>query len=150
MEQLLASPGPHARESHATYPVPGVFKNIGPAGSTEAVRRFFDHQEYLTHPDKPLSGLVAHSDMGNLSIVGPAFNEGWNRPAPSAGFDLYVPSELPWFFPLDVQDDFSNNLGFLNAPVALLITLPPLDFLYRVVGLPVRAVVENHQPVYTP
>ncbi|RUO87736.1 hypothetical protein D7Y11_39055 [Corallococcus sp. AB018] len=204
LEQLLACPGPHARESHATYPVPGVFKNIGPAGSTEAVRQFFDHQEYLTHPDKPLpeevvrydlasridlvpdwervydlalvdgqvrrewswlilplrwgfpmarsplSGLVAHSDMGNLSIVGPAFNEGWNRPAPSAGFDLYVPSELPWFFPLDVQDDFSNNLGFLNAPVALLITLPPLDFLYRVVGLPVRAVVENHQPVYTP
>ena len=37
-----------------------------------------------------------------------------------------------------------------NAPVALLITLPPLDFIYRVLGLPVRAVVEKHEPVYTP
>ncbi|RYZ41889.1 MAG: hypothetical protein EOO71_10175 [Myxococcaceae bacterium] len=204
LEQLLASPGPHARESHATYPLPGVFKNVGPAGSTEAVRQEFDHQRYLGHPDKPLpenvvrydvasridlvpdwervydlaitdgqvrrewswlilplrwgyptaasplSGIVAHSDMGNLSIVGPAFNEGWNRPAPNAAFDAYAPSELPWFFPLDVQDDFSNNLGFLNAPVALIVTLPPFDFLYRVVGLPVRAVVEDHKPVYTP
>ncbi|QSQ22178.1 hypothetical protein JY651_44810 [Pyxidicoccus parkwayensis] len=204
LEQLLASPGPHARESHATYPLPGVFKNVGPAGSTEAVRQEFDHQKYLTHPEKPLpedvvrydlasridlvpdwervydlalvdgqvrrewswlilplrwgfptaasplSGLVEHSDMGNLSIVGPAFNEGWNRPAPNAGFDTYAPSELPWFFPLNVEDDFSNNLGFLNAPVALFVTLPPLDFIYRVVGLPVRAAVEDHKPVYTP
>ncbi|TQF11500.1 hypothetical protein FJV41_33905 [Myxococcus llanfairpwllgwyngyllgogerychwyrndrobwllllantysiliogogogochensis] len=204
LEQLLASPGPHARESHATYPLPGVFKDVGPAGSTEAVPKHFDHQEYLSDPKRPLpedvvrydmaeridlvpdwervydlaiddpsvrrewswlilplrwgypsaasplAGIVAHSDMGNLSITGPAFSEGWNRPAPNAGFVRYAPGELPWFFPLDVQDDFSNNLGFLNGPVAILISLPPFDFLYRVVGLPIRALVENHEPVYTP
>ncbi|WP_408889302.1 hypothetical protein ACJ2CR_35615 [Myxococcus faecalis] len=204
LEQLLASPGPHARESHATYPLPGVFKGVGPAGSTEAVPKRFDHQEYLGDPKRPLpegvvrydmaeridlvpdwervydlaiedpsvrrewswlilplrwgypsaksplAGIVSHSDMGNLSITGPAFSEGWNRPAPNAGFIGYAPGELPWFFPLDVQDNFSNNLGFLNGPVAVLISLPPFDFVYRVLGLPVRAVVEKHEPVYTP
>ncbi|MCP3104693.1 hypothetical protein LZ198_38095 [Myxococcus sp. K15C18031901] len=204
LEQLLAAPGPHGRESHATYPLPGVFKGVGPADSTEKVPKHFKHQDFLTFPDRPLpedvvrydraerieivpdwervydlaivdpqvrrewswlvlplrwgypsaasplAGIVAHADEGNLSITGPAFSEGWNRPAPNAGFTAYVPSELPWFFPLDVQDDFSNNLGFLNGPVAVLISLPPLDFVYRVLGLPVRAAVEKHEPVYTP
>lgn len=204
LEQLLAAPGPHARESHATYPLPGVFKDVGPAGSTEAVPKHFDHQAFLSDPDRPLprdvvrydvperitlvpdwervydlaiedpgvrrewswlilplrwgypsaksplAGIVAHADMGNLSITGPAYSEGWNRRAPNPGFTSYAPDELPWFFPLDVQDDFSNNLGFLNGPVAVLISLPPLDFIYRVLGLPVRALVERHVPVYTP
>jgi hypothetical protein len=49
-----------------------------------------------------------------------------------------------------VIDDFQAKAGFLNAPVALGLTVPPIDLLWRVVALPFRAAVGDRIPVFTP
>ena len=37
LDQLLAAPGGKNRDSHGTYPFPGLYKDIGPGGATEQI-----------------------------------------------------------------------------------------------------------------
>jgi len=46
-DQLLAFPGGKNRDSHGNYPVPGLYKGVGPAGASEAITTSFDHQEHF-------------------------------------------------------------------------------------------------------
>jgi hypothetical protein len=97
------------------------------------------------------SGIVSHADTGNLSPVGPTFNSGWNRSGATEGYAAYQPNRFTSIIPSSPLDTISNSFGFLNIPWVLLTTLPPLDLVYRVVFLPVRALVPPHiQDVYTP
>jgi hypothetical protein len=50
LDQLIATPGGSNQDSHATYPFPGLYKDIGPAGSAEAVTRRFDHHAWYADP----------------------------------------------------------------------------------------------------
>ena len=212
LDQILSSPGPKNRDSHGTYPAPGLFKDIGPAGATEDVHPSFDHREFFASspaeqrarlsrfgrggvvflgdpgrveivPDwepvidavmsdhgarmrwswfllpirwgypaheSPLAGIVAHAETGNISIVGPAFNTGWNRSGVNQQYVAYEPHVLPRLFPTSLQDAFSNELGYLNATLPTLSFLPPFDALWRLIAAPVRAAVTPMDRVFYP
>jgi hypothetical protein len=62
----------------------------------------------------------------------------------------YDPHTLPDLLPLQIQDNFRNDLGFLNLTVPALLNLPPLDFVTRLVAYPVRAVLGRPEPVFYP
>jgi hypothetical protein len=98
----------------------------------------------------PFAGALKHYNTGNVAPQGPSFNAGWNVSGPSSGFHLYEPHELPSVFPLQIQDNFRNNLGFLNLTVPLLLNLPPLDFVTRLVSYPFRRAFAAPDPVYYP
>jgi hypothetical protein len=200
LDQLLSPPGGTNRDSHGTYPGPGLWKDIGPAGATEQIASHFDHQEFFAGDEKttarlnrfdrggvvflgdaahveivpdyervidlvmddvavrqewswlvlplrwgypavqsPFAGVVANAETGNLSIVGPAFNTGWNRSGQNVQYKNYVPHVLPSLFPTDLQDAFSNDWGYFNATLPVISFLPPFDILWRLVAAPVRA-----------
>jgi hypothetical protein len=98
----------------------------------------------------PVAGFVAHSDMGNVAVVGPAFNDGWNRLGDSAGYELYDLVEMSWARPLGLTDSFFPRLGFLNAPILYFMIKPPLDLIWRTAALPVRAAFSSRQPTFLP
>jgi len=211
LDQLLSAPGGTNRDSHGTYPMPGLFKDIGPAGASETIAGFFDHQKFfagdsketarlnrfdrggvvflgepsavavvpdyervndlvLTDPavrqewswlvlpmrwgypavESPFAGVVSNAETGNLSIVGPAFNTGWNRSGENVQYKAYVPHVLPRLFPTDLQDAFSNDWGYFNATLPVISFLPPFDVLWRVVAAPVRAVATPLDPTMYP
>jgi hypothetical protein len=212
LDQILSAPGPKNRDSHGTYPAPGLFKDIGPAGATEDVHPSFDHQKFFASsaaeqeerltrfarggvvfmgdpgkveivPDwepvidvvmseydarrrwswfllpirwgypaheSPLAGIVAHAETGNISIVGPAFNSGWNRSGVNQQYVAYDPHVLPRPFPTALQDAFSNEWGFMNATLPTLSFLPPFDALWRIVAAPIRLATSPMDRVFYP
>jgi hypothetical protein len=98
----------------------------------------------------PAAGVIAHTDTGNVSVVGPAFNGGWNRTGPASGYGLYDAVKLSWATPLSLQDSFFPRAGFLNAPILLFMLKPPLDLIWRTAALPVRAVAASRAPTFRP
>lgn len=207
-DQFLASPGGKNRDSHGSYPFPGLFRSIGPAGASEEIKATFDHRTYFrqygnTHvipgdirfgsvypfdkpdlieiiPDwervrelnltnskirenwywmtlpilfgfpraaSPFSTIVAHVDMGNLAVHGPAYNSRWNASGPTSSYDAYEPHAFPSLFPLEFQDNISNNLGWLNAP-AMLLQLPPFDVILGLFSAPFRAAFGTQHRIY--
>jgi len=44
---LLVSPGGRNRDSHGSYPMPGIYKKVGPGGASEAISVHFDHRKYF-------------------------------------------------------------------------------------------------------
>ena len=87
----------------------------------------------------PAAGTIAHADTGNVSIVGPSFNGGWNRLGDSTGYDLYNAIRLSWATPLGASDSFFPRLGWFNAPILYFLFKPPLDLAWRSIALPARA-----------
>lgn len=210
-DQILAMPGGKNRDSHGSFPFPGLYKDVGPGGAAEEIATFFDHQEYfattpekrdgllnkwkrggivsLADPDRieilpdweqlqdlmltdphvrqdwawfllpirfgypasasPFAGIVAHAETGNLAVVGPAFNSGWNRTSAAAGFADYAPHKIPRLFPLGVQDGFYNSWGFFNV-FAVLKALPPLDLAWPLLSAPVKAVSGKQNLTFFP
>ncbi|UCF18763.1 MAG: hypothetical protein JSU87_12565 [Gemmatimonadota bacterium] len=211
LDQLLSAPGGTNRDSHGTYFSPGLFKDIGPAGASETISNYFDHQEYFAGdkntlkridrferggviflgeprrvevvPDyervidlvltdaevrqewswlvlplrwgypaveSPFAGVVPHAETGNLSVVGPAFNSGWNRSGQNVQYKAYVPQVLPRMFPTGLQDAFANDWGYFNATAPALSFLPPFDILWRVIAAPVRLLLSDLDPTMYP
>jgi hypothetical protein len=210
LDQLISKPGGRNQDSHGTFPMAGLFKTVGPAGSAEQVPHAFDHKKWYAGlpesaaasdrdygpghvlvfdssmldvlPDwervlplvrsdadirrrwawmvlpvqwgypaspSPLAGLVQNADMGNVGPIGPTYNAGWNRPGAGRGFEEYSPHVLPSLFPVDVQDGFSNNLGYFNVLPATL-NLPPLDLLWRGLAVPLRLAFKRQDPIFVP
>jgi hypothetical protein len=211
LDQVLAAPGGKNRDSHGTYPVVGLFKDIGPAGASETITNYFNHQKfyagdqktverldsfrrggvvYLGSPDRvelvpdyervndlvfsdplvrqewswlvlpmrwgypavhsPLAGIVANAETGNLSIVGPAFNTGWNRSGENVQYKAYVPHVLPRLFPTGLQDAFANDWGYFNLTLPAATFFPPFDVAWRVVAAPFRAAFTTLEPTMYP
>lgn len=204
LDQLLAPPGGKNRDSHGTYPFTGLYKDVGPGGSTEQIKSRWDHRKYFADvsrglpvevaaydqsgrveviPDwevfhhlladepaarqdwswmvlpirwgypaseSPFAGFIAHAETGNLAPPGPTFQSSWNTSGASAGFHHYNPHKFSSLFPLGYQDTFNNSLGFINAITSTLLVLPPIDFLWRIVAAPFRAVAKNPVPVFFP
>jgi hypothetical protein len=46
LDQLLSPPGGTNRDSHGSYLMPGLYKEIGATGATENIAERFDHREY--------------------------------------------------------------------------------------------------------
>jgi hypothetical protein len=98
----------------------------------------------------PAAGIIAHADTGNVSVVGPAYNDGWNRVGDTMGYERYDLAEVNWARPLGLFDSFLPRLGFLNAPILYFMIKPPLDLIWRTAALPVRALVGTRQPTFLP
>jgi hypothetical protein len=96
----------------------------------------------------PFSGILKNFNTGNVAPPGPSYNAGWNSSGSSSGFAIYDPHAVPDIFPLQVQDNFRNDLGFLNLTVPIFLNLPPLDFLSRIVAYPFKQLLGRHEPVY--
>lgn len=45
-EQILSTPGGKNRDSHGNYPFPGVYREVGPANSSEKISACIDHWAY--------------------------------------------------------------------------------------------------------
>ena len=89
--------------------------------------------------ESPFAGIVAHTDFGNISVLGPSYNAGWNRSGDAPGFQRYLPHIFNLRFRLDWQDNFANSLGYLNLPVSLLTAMPPLDIGWSTISLPFKS-----------
>ncbi len=101
----------------------------------------------------PFAGIVSHAETGNV----PPFTltymggwGGWNRNGATGGFYLYDPQRLHTIISASSLDQVQNNLGWLNAPVVALITLPPIDVIYKVLLLPVRRLFGPFPVQYSP
>ncbi|MEJ2371863.1 MAG: hypothetical protein P8Y07_13570 [Gemmatimonadales bacterium] len=210
-DQIFQPPGGTNRDSHGTFPGPGMFKDVGPGGATEDIHNYFDHKEWFAageadraametwnrggvvvfgredrvevipdweriyEPSKidvavradwawmflpirfgypavesPFAGIVAHAETGNLSVVGPAFNNGWNRSGSTAQYALYDPNLFPRVYQLGWQDGFINDWGYFNLTFPSLIMLPPLDVVWKLLALPIRAATQQNYPTLFP
>lgn len=98
----------------------------------------------------PFAGVLEHFNTGNVAPPGPSFNAGWSRSGASSGFAAYDPHSIPALFPLQVQDAYRNDLGFLNLTLPTLLNLPPLDFLSRLVAYPLQRLLGRRDPVFYP
>lgn len=98
----------------------------------------------------PLAGVIENYNTGNNSPPGPSFQGSWNASGPAPGVTAYDPHTLPDLLPLQIQDNFRNDLGFLNLTVPVFLNLPPLDFVTRLVAYPVRAALGRPEPVFYP
>ncbi len=212
LDQLLSAPGGANRDSHGTFLMPGLYKDIGPAGATESITKRFEHRDYwsagpeerarwterwkrggvvdLTSPERlelvpdveriaplardhaevrarwswlvlpvrfgypavasPFAGVVAHAETGNVAVVAPSFNSGWNRSGETEGYATYDPNKVSRLFPLAWQDNFINSWGWLNVTAPTIAMIPPIDVLWRVVALPFRAVLQDQDPTFYP
>lgn len=200
LDQIISGVGGKNRNSHGTYPFPGVWTKVGPLGATERVHgeknyeflpppiypskvpigrisrgpsefKAVPNPKYVTYtveeielvPDwervrklvfedpqvrrrwfwlalpirwgfpvvkSPGAGFMKHVDMGNTAPIGPAFNSGWNRVGPAAGFEAYDPHILPSQYQMSLQDNFNNNLGYLNLSYPTWMQLPVLNLIW--------------------
>jgi hypothetical protein len=211
-DQVLSPPGGANRDSHGSFPFPGLYKNIGPAGAAEEIRATFDHQEFFSLPtdeqtarlsrfkrgsavsladrdrllvvpdhervsdltlldagvrrdwawlflplrfgypavESPFAGVVPHVETGNLSVVAPPFNSGWNRTGVTNHYALYDPHKVPRFFPTDWQDELVNSYGWLNLTLPTISLLPPFDLVWRGLFAPLRLPLEARHPKFLP
>jgi len=98
----------------------------------------------------PLAGVIEHYNTGNNSPPGPSFQASWNASGAAQGVTSYDPHTLPDLLPLQIQDNFRNDLGFLNLTVPVVLNLPPLDFVTRLVAYPFRSLLGRRRPVFYP
>lgn len=64
-EMLISAPGGRNRDSHGTYPFHGLYKDVGPAGTSEAIQQSFNYREYL---DSHRPGLE-EGPFGRASVL---------------------------------------------------------------------------------
>lgn len=98
----------------------------------------------------PAAGIIPHADTGNGAVVGPSFNDGWNRTGDTPGYERYDLVQVSWTRPLGATDSFFPRLGFFNAPILYFMIKPPLDLVWRTAALPVRAMVGARQATFFP
>jgi len=55
-DQVLTTPGGKNRDSHGTYPYPGLFKNIGPGGATEQINAHLDTRQWYARNEGDITG----------------------------------------------------------------------------------------------
>lgn len=96
----------------------------------------------------PFAGIVRYAETGNTSILGPAYNGGWNRTGAAAGYDRYHPHRLGSFFPASQQDNYWTGWGFFNLTLPTLVTLPPFDLAFRLITAPIRAGNRHAHPAF--
>ena len=56
LDQLLSAPGGKNRDSHGTYPFPGLYKNIGPGGATEQINSALNLKKWYREQEGDVSG----------------------------------------------------------------------------------------------
>ena len=70
LDQLLAPPGGKNRDSHGTYPFTGLYKDVGPGGSTEQIKSRWDHRKYFADLSRGLPTEVAgHNSPERVEVI---------------------------------------------------------------------------------
>jgi len=65
-DQILASPGDKNRNSHGTFPFPGLYKDIGPAGASEKISTYIDHKKYFRKVNQTSGEMPERFKRGNV------------------------------------------------------------------------------------
>lgn len=77
-DQILAMPGGKNRDSHGSFPFPGLYKDIGPGGAAEEISTYFDHQKFFASTEEERTaqltrwkrgGVVWLADTARVGIV---------------------------------------------------------------------------------
>ena len=100
--------------------------------------------------ESPLAGMVAYTDLGNSSVLGPSYNVGWNRSGDIPGFQVYPLHTYRTLLDLTWQDSIINPLGYLNLPVSLVATLPSVKIIWRPINMLWRAGTDGGKRVFQP
>lgn len=70
LDQLLAAPGGKNRDSHGTFPLPGLYKNVGPAGAAEEISGDLNpHRAALDPERRAPDRLVRYDDPERIRLV---------------------------------------------------------------------------------
>lgn len=93
-ELLLAAPGARNRDSHATYPFHGTYKEVGPGSATEDIPATFDLHAHVGKGAKPWPAEVERFDEPALVELVPD----WERVRDLARTDPDVRREWSWLF----------------------------------------------------
>lgn len=100
LDQVLAVPGGKNRGSHGTFPFPGRYANIGPAGATEQISVSVDPRRYLARlrsgdrsmgPEFRRGSVLGLADRSRLRIV-----PDWERVVDLADGDAVVRRHWSW------------------------------------------------------
>jgi len=65
-DQLMSMPGGSNRDSHGSYPYPGLYRNIGPAGASEEINVYVDHREYFEEHSGKFNKETVRYERGNV------------------------------------------------------------------------------------
>ena len=101
----------------------------------------------------PFAGVISHAETGNVPPFTVTYHGGWggwNRNGATGGFSLYDPQRLRAVVTASPLDQVQNNLGFLNAPLVALITLPPFDLIFNGLLNPIGRAVGRFPARYVP
>lgn len=88
-DQLLALPGGKNRDSHGTYPFPGLYKDVGPAAAAEHITAGFDYHFKLAQ--KPDARVERFDDPAQIEIV-----PDWERVVDLVQTDPQARREWSW------------------------------------------------------
>jgi hypothetical protein len=92
LDQLLAPPGGTNRDSHASYPFPGLYKDIGPTGASEEIRKGVDYHRLLADSARQDSRrVVRYGDPARIVLV-----PDWERVFPLVLSDPEVRRAWSW------------------------------------------------------
>ena len=92
LELLLAAPGARNRDSHATYPFHGTYKEVGPGGATEDIPSTFELADHAGAHARPWPRNVERfDDPARLELV-----PDWERVRELARSDPEVRREWSW------------------------------------------------------
>jgi hypothetical protein len=91
-ELILAPPGSRNRDSHGTYPFTGLYKDVGPAGATEQIRRRLDIHQHPPGGTTPWPGFVERFDESSRLELVPD----WERIVDLVREDPAVRREWSW------------------------------------------------------
>ena len=101
LDQLLSGPGGTNRDSHGTYLMPGLYKDIGATGASETLGVQFDHREYWKASEAERSRWTEKWKRGGVvDLARPEWIEllpDVERIAPLAAESPEVRAEWAWF-----------------------------------------------------
>jgi hypothetical protein len=70
LDQILALPGGTNRDSHASYPLPGLYKDIGPTGASEEITHGVDFHEVVADSTRgALDRVIRFDDPEKIELV---------------------------------------------------------------------------------
>ncbi len=92
LDQILALPGGSNRDSHASYPLPGLYKDIGPTGASEEITHGVDFHDVIADSTRgALDRVIRFDDPAKIELV-----PDWEPVLPLVLSDPDVRREWSW------------------------------------------------------
>ncbi len=92
LDQILAVPGGTNRDSHASYPFPGLYKDIGPTGASEEITKGVNFRRVVADSGRgALERMIRYDDPTKIELV-----PDWERVWPLVLSDPEVRRQWSW------------------------------------------------------